>query len=268
MKRTALSLLIALMCLALCACGSENTTQQPTAAAITPGITGDGLALASWTLTPETWSSPNGATVHLNAQLTVAQGGSAEFVVRLGDADVENAPCTLDGTTVTASAELNAADGYSYFLVLTAADGTLTELPLTDVDSSLTNLASALSAYCNLVLTGSQVDGDKLALTAGTVEIQTPQITDDGNAITCAFAQLVLTLDGRELVRQDLTVAATEVPGGYEGDLAGVTLDVPELEDDGQLILRLEVLLSNGQSMAAEGGAWTYMDGQIISTVG
>lgn len=261
MKYSALLRLIALflICtLVLCGCAKKQTQND-----------GGPMALGQWSLTPETWSSPNGATIHLSAEVSNAdKSATAEFVVRQGDGDVANAPCTWEDGKLIAEAELNAADGYSYFLVLTAADGSLTEWPLPGVDGSLVNLATALNSYCNLLVTDSAYENGKLTLTAGKLEIQAPQLTDGGEAITCQETFLVLTKDGEELTRTAVTVEASEVPGGFEAELVGTTFTLPAMEEDGQVLLRAEISLSNGQSLSAEGGTWTYMDGQIVATVG
>lgn len=259
LKLTALLLVCAL---ALCGCGKKEPQNSGS-------NDGAPMALGQWSLTPQTWSSPNGATIHLSAEVTNAdKSATAEFVVRQGDGDVANVPCTWEGSQLLAEAELNAADGYGYFLVLTAADGSLTEWPLSGVDGSLVNLASALNSYCNLLVTDSAYENGKLTLTAGKLEIQAPQLTDGGEAITCKETALVLLKDGVELTRAAVTVTASEVPGGFEAELAGTVFTLPAMEEDGQVLLRAEVSLSNGQSLSAEGGAWTYMDGQIVATVG
>lgn len=263
-QRTLLRLMaLVLVCaLALCGCGSKE-----------PQNSGDNdgapMALGQWTLTPQTWSSPNGATVYLSAEVTNPdKTATAEFVVRLGDGDVVNAPCSWDGNKLLAEAELNAADGYGYFIVLTAANGTLTEWPLGGADSSLVNLATALESYCNLLVADSSYENSKLTLTAGSLEIQAPRLTDNGNAITCKEVALILTKDGQELSRTAVSVTDSEVPGGFEANLAGTAFSVPAMDDDGQIVLRVDVTLSNGQILSAEGGSWTYMDGQIVATVG
>lgn len=261
MKRIfALSAIALILVLSLCACGKKAGDDSP-------------MTLTGWALTPQTWSSPNGATVNLTAEVNHKdETVTAQFVVRLGDGDVVNETCAWDNDKLTAAAELNAADGYSYFVILTAADGTLTELPLNTeenpVSTSLVNLATALNSYCNVVVEDSDISGNTLTITAGSVEIQAPQITDDGAAIGCQETALVLLLDGEELTRATLTPEASEVPGGFEADLAGTTFTVPSMDDDGQMLLRLDVTLTNGQVLTCEGASWTYIDGQVISTVG
>lgn len=264
MKRKSCFALIALVLavsLALCACGKQEQ-----------GNSGDNdgspMTLTDWTLTPETWSSPNGATVHLKASVNHRDDTvTAAFVVRQGDGDVATVDCQWEKDTLTASADLNGADGYSYFVVLTGSDGSLTEVAL-NADQSLVNLASALESYCNVVVTDSRYEGSTLTLVAGSGEIQAPQITDDGAAIGCEKAELVLLHDGEELTRTAIDPQTTEVAGAYVADLAGTTFTVPTLEDDGQIVLRLEVKLTNGQELSCEGPSWTYLDGQIVSSVG
>lgn len=264
MKRKSCFALIALVLavsLALCACGKQEQ-----------GNSGDNdgspMTLTDWTLTPETWSSPNGATVHLKANVNHRDDTvTAAFVVRQGDGDVATVDCQWEEDTLTAAADLNGADGYSYFVVLTGSDGSLTEVAL-NADQSLVNLASALESYCNVVVTDSQYQGGTLTLVAGSAEIQAPRITDDGAEIACDSVFLVLLHDGEELTRTQVTPASTEVTGAYAIDLAGTAFTVPALEDDGQIVLRLEVKLTNGQELTCEGPSWTYLDGQIVSSVG
>lgn len=254
--------LVLVMSLCLCGCGKKDATAEDGA-----------MTLTGWTLTPETWSSPNGATVHLSAQVNHKDDTvRGEFVVRLGDGDVANEPCTWDKDTLTASVELNAADGYRYFVILTAADGTPTEISLdteaNPVDSSLVNLASALESYCNVVVTDSDFSSDVLTITSGTLEIQVPKLTDDGKTITCKEAALVLTLDGEEITRTTVAATDSQTPGTFRADLSGTTFSVATLEEEGQILLRLDATLSNGQFLTAEGCTWTYIDDQVVSAVG
>lgn len=268
----ALIALIAAFALALTACGSK-TADETTEAAISETAATGVLALSDWGLTAETWSSPNGATIHLTAVPSAYTDGlTAEFVVRLEGIEVANVPCDWDGTHFTAAAELNGADGYGYYVILTAADGAETEIDVNTAanptDTTLINMASALESYCNVLVESSEFSGTTLTITGGSVEVQAPRITDDGAAITCSEAVLVLTHNGDELDRTQITLEESEVPSGYELDLSGVRFDVPALEDDQQLALRLDVTLSNGQFLTASGCTWSYIDGQLVSAVG
>lgn len=275
MKRTHIFAVIALVmvfALALTACGSkdaaettESTTVQTQAPIALPG-------LADWSLTPETWSSPNGATVHMSAAPeTYADGMSAVFAVRLEGEDVAALTCEWDGSHFTASADLNAADGYCYYLILTSGEEQ-TEIalntPASPTDDSLINMATALVSYCNVVVASSDYTGGTLTITGGSVEVQAPRITNVGETITCSEVALVLTYNGEELDRANVTLSESELPSSYELDLTDVSFDVPTLEDDQQLSLRLDVTLSNGQFLTAPGCTWSYIDGQLVSIVG
>ena len=62
------------------------------------------------------WSSPNGATVNVDAVPNgYAEGQKAEFCVRLEGEEIARVPCEWDGKSYKASADLNAADGYCYY---------------------------------------------------------------------------------------------------------------------------------------------------------
>ena len=135
MKRMSILAVILALALALSACGSEKapeataTAPATTAPAVTEAPAPIVLALSDWSMSATTWSSPNGATIHISAvPETYADGLIASFEARLNGEDVAVVPCEWDGTAFTASADLNAADGYSYYIVLTAPDGTSEEI--------------------------------------------------------------------------------------------------------------------------------------------
>ena len=48
----------------------------------------------------------------------------------------------------------------------------------------------------------------------------------------------------------------------------GNVSDIPAMEDDQQLSLRLDVTLSNGQTLTDSNGTWTYIGGELLSAVG
>lgn len=150
--------LVAVFAFALAGCGSKDKEPTANTAASVPEMSaGQELTLTSSTLTAATWSSPNGATVNLTATPNgYAEGQSAAFIVRLEGEEAANVPCEWNGSAYTASADLNAADGYCYYVLLTAADGTQTEVaintPTAPTDDALINLESALNSYCNMTV--------------------------------------------------------------------------------------------------------------------
>ena len=279
MKKITILAVILVLVIALTACGKEEaleTTAVPTVAATVPAettVSAQPLTLTGCVLGASTWSSPNGATVHLTATpSTYADGQTADFVVRLEGDDVITVACQWDGTNYTADADLNAANGYCYYVILTAADGTVTEVavntPADPTDEALINMEAALTSYCNLIVEESDITDNKLTLTNGKAQVQVPVITDDGSVITCQQAVLTLNLDTEEVAKAEVTLEATETKGLFEAAISGMTFDVPVMEGEQQLELFLNVTLTNGQEMTAFGSSWVSDDGSLLPVVG
>ena len=275
MKKKTVSVLIALLCafsLVLTGCGKSEQAPETAAATEAAPVVENTLALSAWELDSSTWSSPNGATVHITATpVSYTEGMSANFVVRLEGADVTSVPCQWDGNAFTASAELNAEDGYCYYISLAAGEQQAeiaVNIPAEPVDETLVNMATALNTYCTLLVEESEAAESKLTITSATVRVQPPVIKNDGQPITCTEAVLVLTFNGEEVGRQALDLPAADDNGAYEIPVTGISFDIPELEDDNQLNLRLDVTLSNGHTLSDANGSWAYMDGQLLGIVG
>lgn len=280
MKRKNLMTVLAVMLvltMALSACGKEEEPVQTTAAATTAAAVettvSQPLELTDWTMSASTWSSPNGATIHITATPNYyAEGQSAAFLVRLESDEIANVPCQWDGSAYTASADLNAANGYCYYMVLTAADGSSQEVavntPAEPVNEAFINMEASLESYCSIVVEDSQVADGKLTLTSGKVQVQAPAITNEGETITCEEAILILNYNGEELGRQTLTTTQTETAGLFEAAVENVVFDIPELEDDQSVELTLNATLSNGQALTAPGGSWFYNAEELLPVVG
>ena len=277
MKRMSILLLVLALALALCACGSEKAPETTVPATTAPAETEAPapvvLALSGWSMSATTWSSPNGATIHISATPEAyAEGLIAAFEVRLNEEDVVVIPCEWDGTAFSASADLNAADGYSYYVVLTAADGSTEEIAVNTASQptaeAFVNMETALASYCSITVEESTFEGGKLTLVSGKAQVQAPTITNDNEVITCATAELVLLFNGETLDTEALTLTETESAGLFEVQLQNITFDVPEMEDDQKLDLYLNVTLSNGQVLSAFGGNWFYNDQGLLPVVG
>lgn len=225
MKRTHLiTLLVMILVLTLCACGKANVPEGTTAAATVPTAAATEaavttpLTLTDWSMSASTWSSPNGATVHITATPSYYdEAQSAAFVVRLESADVASVPCEWDGTNYTASADLNAANDYCYYVVLTAADGTASEVavntPAAPTDESLINMEAALNSYCSVIIEESLIENNQLTLVSGYAQVQTPTLTNEGTPITCQEAVLMLHLNDETLNQKTLSLTQTETNG-------------------------------------------------------
>jgi hypothetical protein len=220
-----------------------------------------------------TWSSPNGATVHISATPNrFAEGQSAAFIVRLEGEEIANIPCEWDGQLYTASADLNAANGYCYYILLTDVSGSTVEVSVnTPTDprfDTLINLEDALNSYCNLVVDETTVTADKLILNSGSIQVQAPKLGNDGNTITCVDVLLILSLNGEKIAKQALVMQGTDDIGYYTLELSKVSFDLPQMEGDQQLSLDLEVKLSNDQILSAPGGTWYSSDAGLMPAFG
>lgn len=279
-KRLFAGLLAIVMALTAAACGKkaeptvsteEKTATQPAASTESAGRE---LSLTESSLSVTTWSSPNGATVNLTAVPSEhANGDTAEFVVRLDGEDIKTVPCEWKSGAYVASADLNGADGYGYYVTLSGKDGSFAEVavntPENPTDEALINLASSLMPYCSLTLNDTALEGDSLTILSGYALVQAPRITGDGDNVACAQANLVMTLDGQEIGRIPLVMAPGEADRSYDATVTDLSFTVPEEIGEGQqLVLRLEAELTNGQTLTAQGGSWTAQDGIYSSTVG
>lgn len=279
-KKVLSALLAAAVVLSLCACGkkaetpasTESETPAPTTAS--QENAGRELSLTEVSFSVTTWSSPNGATVNLTAVPNEhAKGDSAEFVVRLDSDTVASVPCEWKDNAYVASAELNGADGYGYYVIITGKDGSIAEIPVNTpeepVDEALVNLASYLQSYCTLTLNDAALEGDNLTILSGYALVQAPRITENSDNVACAQASLVLTLDGQEIASMPLTMAPGETDRSYDSTITDMSFTIPgDLSDGQQLMLRLDAVLTNGQTLTAQGGSWTAQNGVVANAVG
>jgi len=228
-------------------------------------------AISEWELTGTPLTQGSGAAVSLRAvPANYREGQMALFRVLLESQTVAEQYCDWDGTAYTAGMELDAADGYSYLLIVIQPDGRQEYLdlnsPANPVDPMLVYLYSSLSTSCMLNVYDWQIANGTLTPLSGDVQIQLPRMTATGEKATCSAANLVLQLDGEELERKSLMLP---VNGDLlETDVSGISFSVPELAESSQLDLWLEVLLSDGQVLTHSGSSWYYFEGELIQAVG
>lgn len=276
---TAVMLVFALL---LCACGKEKTpapsavgetVAEPAASEETAGRE---LSLTDCDLSISGRNGADNVTVQLKAVPSDhAKKDTATFAVRLEGEEVISTSCDWKDGAYVASVDLEAADGYCYYVILSGADGAFAEIavntPAEPINESLINLASAMEAYCTLILEETSLVGVQLEIFGGTAVVQAPRITDDNENVACAQATLVLTLDGEEVGSKALTMAPGAAERSYEASLSGVSFTLPlpgEIGADQQLTLRLDAVLTNGLTLTAEGGSWYYLDGVVANAVG
>lgn len=265
----------------LTACGSEKAPETTAAATVStvattaPAETAPvlPLELTQWDMSASTWSSPNGATIHITATPNYySEEAKAAFVVRLENEEIASIPCQWDGTGYVASADLNAANGYCYYMILTAADGTSAEFavntPAEPTNEAFIDMEAALSSYCSITVDSSDFSDSNLTLTSGKVLVQVPAITDDGSVISCQDVSLVLNCNGQELSKQTLTMSESTTAGLYEASLENIIFALPEMEEGLKVELTLNAVLTNGQMLSSYGGNWIYNSEALLPVVG
>ena len=232
-------------------------------------------SLETWTMDVIPWAGNTGANVTISAiPKAHVDGQSATISVQLNGLEAESVPCAWDGTAYTATVELNAADGYSYYCILTSLDGSQEQIalntPENPTEESLIYLASYLNAYANMIVDGDgwKADKKKLTISSGYIQVQMPQLTMGTDAVTVDKAELVLKLSGEEVERQSITLPKGEGEGSYELAITDVSFSMPKMDDDHQLDLWLEVVLSDGQTLSTCGGSWYYSNGDLVLAVG
>lgn len=242
------------------------------AAQVSAGTGAAAGGLSGWELIPVPWEDGSGASVTMNATPTGdAEGMTASLYVRKGSAEIVTQPCEWTGTAFTATVELTAQDGYSYYCILESGGGreqialSTPENPTADIP---VYLATALSAYCNLTL-DSWLDQDgTLTVTTAYVQAQLPQLTAMGGVPTIQRAELVLRYQGEAFSAAEVVPEAGTGVGAYELTVTDVKLDMPRMEEDESLELWLELTLSDGQVLSALGASWYQAGDELFVVVG
>jgi len=228
-------------------------------------------SLVEYTLTGSAFSSNNGAAVTVTAVPSVYdESHTAALSVQLNGVEVEFVPCEWNGEAYVGSVDLNAANGYGYYFIITTADGNPTRMELNTpnniTDDTLVYMETALSAYANMVMEGWEEKDGKLVV-SGFVQVQMPRLTTDGNT-GYAGSQLILKCNDEEVERKAIDLPAGEGIGSYEAAVSNQAFTLPELESDGMLELWLEVTLSNGQTIETCACTWSFLDGSLMPSVG
>lgn len=229
--------------------------------------------LADWSLNALASADRTSATITFTAvPATEAEGQTLSLIINRNGLEAESIPCTMDGSRYTATVELPAADGYSYYCLVTNASGTQQSIPLITPDNpgdgSLLDLANSLKGYCSLIVTDWSYADGKITLVTAFAQAQMPVISTGGNNVTPSSATLVFLHNGQELERKEITLAEGEGEGSFEAAISDVSFTAPKLEDDHQLDIQLTISLSDGSTLTYDGCSWFVSDGSLNSVMG
>ena len=171
------------------------------------------------------------------------------------DAVAAEALCQWDGAAYCAQAVLAPTNDCTYTLSMGGNEYVLAS-PSNGAYPDLVNLQDSLSSYCNLVLGDWIAESGRLTLDTCHLQVQAPRLGD-------------VTLPEKQEVRIQLRHRGdlvegvnAELPRGegaasYEGDLQGLSLTLPVLEDGDEVDLWMEATLADGQMVSVCAGTWT-----------
>ena len=292
MKKKLSALLALVLCamLVLCACQKETPTTdyEQQIAALTQENAAlkeqidvltrqlesiQNAVLTDWDLTANASADRNNAVLSFSAVPAVApEGQTVSLVVLLNGFEAESVQCAPQDGTYYGTLTLPAADGYSYYCLITNPDGAQQQIPLITEENSddrtLIDLSSSLYGYCHLMVEDWSFEGTTLTVNSAYFQARLPMLSQNGSAVTAQKAELVLMHNGQEVSRQALTLTAGEAEGTFESQISAVTFTTPALEDDHQLDLVLEISLSAGDPLINNSCSWYYIDGGLTMVVG
>lgn len=219
------------------------------AQADTPEQTGPAAALSAlgW---------PDGRGADITMTLDADPGPEALLRVMAGSTVLAEVPCQWDGAAWTATAGVEAGNGYTYSLVIGSEARTLAS-PEKPAYPELVNLADALNAYCNLVVGEWEVREDVLTLQTCYAHVRYPQL--GGGDVRCTRAELVLKHGDTVLSTFPVTDLLQEADGGCDGQIDNASFPLPGLEEGEQVDLWLEATLSDGQVLTVCAATWYAM---------
>ncbi|MBO5129971.1 MAG: hypothetical protein J6B95_06470 [Oscillospiraceae bacterium] len=101
-----------------------------------------------------------------------------------------------------------------------------------------------------------------LTITAGLAQVLLPQV-----AASTPDSSLTLKLNGEDLGTQSLELFPDATGAAFDGDLHGISFELPDLTEEDLLELWLEVTVS-GRSYRILGAEWFLENGQLLMVAG
>lgn len=221
-----------------------------------PGLSGETGTVTDAALTAAVWPDNQGADVTMTLNTDDAPAGDVLLRVMLGNTVITEVPCTRDGDSFTATAALDAANGYIYSLIMGNEARTLAS-PDKPVYPELVYLADSLNAYCNLVVGDWNVRDNVLTLETGYATVHTARLTAATDAFT--DVRLVLKHGDEILAEQAISPTETDEPGSFACSIANAAFPLPALTEGEQVDLWLEARLSDGRVLSTCAATWYAM---------
>lgn len=120
----------------------------------------------------------------------------------------------------------------------------------------------SMGSFCNLFINSWEEQDGALVLTSALFHVQVP------SDVSIESAQLVLTHNGAEIARADITLESGEAQGSYQITLTDTWFILPELEEDDTLDLHPEVTLSSGMQLTGGITSWFATADGLYTVVG
>lgn len=229
------------------------------------GVRSDAVTLKSWTLTPTAWEDGTGADIAFTAvPESYHEGMSAHLNVCLGQ-EVNSVRCEWNGTAFAATVEVPAADGYTYICVIDGSEITLAS-PKNPVEYAAVYLESSLTSSCTLMVNSWEAAENTLTLTDAHAQANLPKLSTGGSEPEIKSAAIVMRLGTEEVSRKEIVLVPGEGEGSYELTLQNFTFALPAMEENDQVELWLEVVLSDGQELVSVTSGW-YRSGDALYLV-
>ncbi len=122
--------------------------------------------------------------------------------------------------------------------------------------------SGSAGAFCNLFVNSWEEKDGTLTLTSALFHVQVPADA------TIESAQLVLSHNGTEIARADITLESGEAQGSYQVTLTDTWFILPELAEDDELTLHPEVTLSSGMQLTGGTTSWFASPDGLDTVVG
>lgn len=243
----------------------DKLTSDFNVLALRLGMASDDAVLESWSLTPTAWEDAAGADIVFTAVPEhYEEGMSVQLKVCLGQ-EVNALRCEWNGTAFTATAEVSAADGYTYICVIDGSEITLAS-PKNPTQYTAVYLESSLTSSCTLMVNGWEEGEDTLILTDAHAQVNLPKLSTGGSEPEIRSTAIVMRLGTEEVSRKEITLVPGEGENSYELTLQNIAFALPAMEEDDQVELWLEVILSDGQELVSATSGW-YRSGDTLYLV-